>query len=327
MEYLPEYYGGNIQLAIDAAGEGGTVRFAPKTEYRFTEPLVQSHSCQKWIGGGRYSTSLVCTATEPTTAIRVAKGANPIWWTEFSGFNLFSSTTQSVGIDVGDARGVRFRDINIVGYSTGMLLRGREFIDVGSSCVITAHNPIEIAFNPNSYIGLDHSKIRATLISTGGPCVKADGYLSNSTFSGSWNSGTHGFYYKNTGDMCSHNICFRDLRTEQGEDAGAYSFVIDGSGAALVNAVKFDNVLLCPGRNGIDLAGVRVANLYDVFSPGTSNRALNVSGVDDLNLEGCYWNAGSTAFLDPALIKIFGGPVVPAGGPLPGTACYSTRLI
>jgi hypothetical protein len=86
-------------------------------------------------------------------------------------------------------------------------------------------------------------------------------------------------------------------------------------------------VLLDPARDGIILdTTIATITLTNVFAPGTANVCLYAgSGVQEMILTGCYWNASQTISIDAGLLPLYEGPVVPSGGPLAGTAIYSRR--
>lgn len=332
-----------IQAAIDAAGERSLLLFGAKT-YKITSTLNQTYSYQEWRGAGKGATFLSFEPTADDTAIAVGDGANSVWYTKFSGFQLYSpdTTFTKKGITLGDVRGfvaenffINGADAGVGGSdswgggtgSIGIEIKGREFIQIHESVTVVAEKPIVIGENPNSFIDFDHCRIDGALVADGYPVITVDGtniYMSNSTFSGSWAGGTYGFYFDcATATATSHNLKFHNVRLEQGQSGTAYNFYIDGGTNSLQN-LSFDNIYLDPSRNGFRLRGVLNAIISNTLYGSTTKVAVDADTTSNLTLINCYWQTGATASLvgvDP----IRKGPLVPAGAPLPMDAYYSNR--
>lgn len=333
-----------IQAAIDAAGTKGAVNFSPNCNYKFTQTLIFNHGQQTVTGGGKDVTTLTFVPSSNDIAMSIGDGANSLFYMKFAGFQLYSPDTTFIktGMYLNDIRGIEIEDVNINGAdigvggsnswgggggSIGIQIAGREFIHVHSSVTIVAEKPVVISKNPNSFIDFDHSFINAYLIADGFPNITVDGanlYLSNSSFSGAWVGGTYGFYFDaTTAAITSYNLKFDSIRTEQGQDAAAYSFYLDG-GANLMQAVSFNNIYSDPSRNGWRFRGVLSASISNSFYGSTTKVAVDAATTSNLTLVNDYWNTGATATLS-GLNIIRRGPVTPAGAPLPMDAFYSNR--
>lgn len=330
-----------IQAAIDAVDAigGGVVRFRAR-DYKFTSTLTISANYTTLQGEGSHATVLSFSPTANDTAIAIGDGVNVINQIRLSGFSLYSpdTTFTKIGIEASDVHvlvvdhltiygadsGVAGTDSWGGGSSIGVRTLGRDFLYLDDTVTIAAERPILISNNPNHTIDFDHCRVCAYLIADNNPCIEAeDGvFFSNSTFSGAWAGGTDGFKFVSTSGATSYHLCFRDIRTEQGQSTTDYSFNIDGFGA--IQSLSFHNIMLDPNRNGIKLRDILDCGMYGVTYVDTTKEALNVdSTVQWLEFHNCWWNAGSTATFS-GLNCIYKSQVFLSSGPLPGSAVYSS---
>jgi len=331
-----------IQAAVDAAGDRGKIIW-PKGTYLITKTINVPYSFHIWEGDGKGASIILYVPSEDGTAVAVGNGSSSVWYTSFSKLSLFSTdvTHTKIGFDLLDVRGCYFDQFSIGGAdsgiggtdsfgggsgSIGVRTRGREFILFSDSISIAAEKPIVISQNPNNFTDFDHSEIFGLLVADGYPCITVDDgvYLSNSSFGGSWNGGTHSFYFNSTtDDLASHSIKFKNLRSEQGQNASSYSIYI--SPVNNFQNLSLDNVQLDTTKKGIYLRKILNADLNSINYGSTSLEALNIDNTV-INIIGvnCFWNTGSTASVT-GLNTIFAGPSAVSGSPLPSVFYYANR--
>lgn len=340
-----------IQAAINAAiaGGGAIVRFGPKG-YKFTSTLNINGICVSLVGEGRFSTVLSFVPTiNNDIAIDVSNGANIVNWTRLAGFTLYSpdTTFTKTGVQATDVDFFEMDDICINGNVSGawgatggnantciaIRTRGRDFITIRDTVQVSAEKPMVISQNPNNFISFDHSEVHAYLGSSatvaGGACILIDDnvYLSNCTFTGALILGKgHGVFFNDTTGtaVVAQNVKFTDMRCEGADvTAGVNNYSISFAPRGC-HGLVIENVGLAINAKGIFLRKCTFASIENVIYPSTSLEGLNAdSTVNSLNLESTFWNVGSTANV-VGMNLIWKGPNSPAGGPLPGSALYST---
>lgn len=330
-----------IQAAITAAGANAKVLLGNRT-YKITSTLTITASNFALEGTSPGGSRLLFVPTADDVAIAIGNGASTVNYVQLRNFELWSTDTTytKTAIDVSDIHFFIMDGVTIGGSDTGVggtnswgggtgsigvHLHGRDFIKLLPTSTVAAEKPVVISTNPNYPIEFDHSECLAYLIADGYPCIRVDDgvYQSNSTYSGAWAGGTHGYYCSDTtSGTTSHGIKFQNIRVEQGQDATAYSIYFDGNGAC--NGFSIVNTYLDINKRGIYLRSIRFGSIRDVIYPDTVKEAFNIdSTVSELVIENCFWQAGSTATITGQNI-VSAGPDVPTGSPLPGTVHYST---
>jgi len=99
-----------------------------------------------------------------------------------------------------------------------------------------------------------------------------------------------------TSTAASFLLAFRDIRTEQGLDATAWSFDLEST-AQNIQEVLFENIRLDLNRNGIKLRGAQRITARNVtFAGGAGKVSWDVTFVPGtvLSLTNCFSQAGST---------------------------------
>lgn len=335
-----------IQAAVNQAGNNGTVTFRANCIYKITSEITVPYNYHYWVGGGAGSTQINISPTATIVGISFANGANSVDFTGISGIKFYCTENihQKTVISVADARTFTLTNVAVSGAgvgvsgasqcqssgaAVGLHTYGREFISTDVSSQIAAQLPVVIDKNPNSFLDFDHSEINSTLIADNNSVISAAAgiFMSNATFSGSWNGGASGFFWANTtSSVTSYNLRFVDIRSEQGQNSSAYTINIDGGSSNQINGISIENVNLDSARNGIRLRNTVFASISDTIYMGTTGIGLSINNtVGNLNLTNTFWNVGSTASIGAGINRIYAGPTVPATGPLPGTAYYSTR--
>lgn len=331
-----------IQAAIDHAASvgGGIIRFKARG-YFFNGALNISHGMIQLVGEGRYATVLSFNSGADGIAINISAGTSAVGWVRLQGFTLFSSDTThtKTGIEGRDLDHFEMDDVAINGNVSGMWgggtgsigvrLLGRDFINIRDTCEIAAQKPLVISVNPNASAGgisFDHSTCAAYLTASGFPNITVDTgvFLTNATFSGAWTLGTHGFFWDDSSSaIASYQVKFQNLRTEQGSSPSAYSIYFKPNPTAGCNGLTIENCHFDNLRSGIFIRSTSLAEIANCVFVSATLEALNVDIMQNLLLTNNYWATG-TANLGTGLFTIYKGPNSPLGGPLPGTAYYSS---
>jgi hypothetical protein len=190
-----------------------------------------------------------------------------------------------------------------------------------------ADKPLVIKPNTNQpQLCADHFHfIDLYLAATGNPCITVDPAVvfSNTTFDGfqAWVSGTYGFYAPlTTSPGRSYNLTIKNIRTEGGTSATAYSIYIDAAHGGMFG-LSFDNNTWDTARKGAYLRGCS-ASIRDTYFPAVSTtEALNMDSSNfSIRVDNCRWESASTQNIGTLLTKYSYNY---AGNSIPSNALYS----
>ena len=326
-----------INACAAAAGSNSVLVFPPGT-YNVSDGLLKlSASYQRWESQGAIF-SFNPTAHDLVALTIKDAAAGSIWITGIKGFRFTSadSTYRKTAIEVFDARlcvidGVVVNGTVVRGstnfwsggaYSTGLRVRGREFVRLLGNSYIAADLPIRLSKSENtSTVGVDHSTFNdSVLLGYQQPkvLIDSDCVVTNSGFDEiSMNLGRQGVLWLSTSNGTnSSNVWFRNFRSEQGENPADYIMDIQFTGTARLQGLAIANGNADITAAGIRLAGVQRAMVESWYHPGTGV-ALNLSAtVDGFEANNCFWQAASTATLTGQRM-IWGTTLIPNTAPLP----------
>jgi hypothetical protein len=271
------------------------------------------------VGQGQRATLIQYEPSANGTAIALRTGSAQMEQPCLRGFTLFSSdpTYTKVGIDIADASNAVVENIEVAGSvlagatlywsgadSIGIRTRGREF-GMFRNIYSVADRPFVIAQNPNKtglmVIDIDHYDFHNFyLIANGNPCVEIESgvNLTHVAFAGrqAWVKGTNGLRWVDTAASINSNFLrISGMRTEQGEDASAYSIHIEHNDA--LRFLGLDDFRLDPNRNGIYLRNVTDIEGYVGAYEGASGRtAIDIDAtVKRIGFRKVYWAPNSSA--------------------------------
>ena len=329
-------------VAAVAAGGSDCAIYFPTGTYKVTSQILISSDRVHIFGDGAYATTILFVPTANSTLFKF----------ERSGTTINQGSVRDLAIRSNDNVYVKYamHFIDISGYyvsnvvigggvavggagfwtdptysSYGIYIQGRDTTGF-NEITCFADKPIVVAPNPNGggiQISIDHFNFNNCYLgATYNPCVIfTTGVVATQvSFTGyqAWVLGEGGFYWVDaTTPGASNGLSFQNVRYENNRDQTTYFMHID-------SASGVQNVQVSGGQfgftNGFYLRGINQISLNSVFysEPGTSGVAMNANAtVFEVDLNGCYWAAASTATLTGLQVQHQEGSWT--SGPLPNT--------
>jgi hypothetical protein len=278
--------------------------------------LVVNHDFVHIRGQGGRSSIILFNPSDDGTALRVDKGGLVFQGSiKGVGFYSFDSNHKKIALDLVDTSGYIVEDIYIAGSigisggaettyfwtgngSIGIRCRGRELSTI-KNLYIAAESPLVIAKNPYWKIDNDHHHFMdCYFIANGKPNVTIESglWITELLFDGqqAWVLGTHGLYWNDTtSNITSTGVVIKNVRTEQGTDASAYSFYI--AHHLGIYGLSITNNYMDPGRKGIYLRGAVAPTLINT-TLAAATEGLNIdSTVRHMTISAAYWPQGTKA--------------------------------
>jgi hypothetical protein len=328
-----------------AAGGANCAIYLPRGTYKVTSEILVSHDRVHIYGDGLYATTIQFVPTANSVLFRFEK----------TGTTINQGSVRDLGIRSDDNTYVKYamKFVDISGYyvsnvvigggvavgnagfwtdptysSYGIWIEGRDSSGF-NEITCFADKPIVVAPNPNEgsppiQISIDHMNFHNLYLgSTYNPCIIfTPGVVATQvSFTGyqAWVLGEGGFYWVDaTTPGASNGLYFENVRYENNRDQTKYFMHI--AAASGVSGVQIKG-----GQTGYtNCFNLRYINNVTIDSffyaqPGTSGVALttNAADVNEINLKGCYWVAGSTAALNGMVVQHQEGSW--NSGPIPGT--------
>ena len=323
-----------IDALCHSTATNGTLLLGNAT-YRISTTLSIFRDRIHIRGEGKNVSLLQFEPTAGTTLLEFKHPTNPLYQLSLKGVGISSTETSvaKTAISLVDVREIVLNDIAIRGSGTngtwsggagsiGLKTAGRD-TSVYDDLTIYADRPIVLSPNTRSGVtdyDFDSNIFRDLyLVGSGSvhPIIEAlDAVsLTNLHFEGrqSWAFGSHGFYYVSTTHGVSpYNISIKNVRWEQSTSVTGHVIHIDASG---LHNLLMENVA-ASGRAAVadrDTQGFYFRNAKRVrmesciyvaartspeLSPPETLVALDVDHtVDELVLENCFFNSGSTLSL------------------------------
>ncbi len=327
-----------VNAAFVAFGAG--YYYFPKGTYKVASTLNIATAGIQIVGDGKGITNINFVPAGADTLFYFSAGAATINNCGISELTIQSSdvAVTKVGIDVSDAVNFDCSQITFTGGWTGassiaIRISGRQSIRVSNVFINDADLPVVIGINPNSAsLSFDHSSIEESeLVVTAGlnnaVITVTDGAgMTNASFRHiAIVRGGPGISMNNTLMAIAYNsIRIEDFRSEQGNDATAYSIDLRSSLAGIQNLCIVDG-LFDPNRKGIRLSLCQWPFVEAVAYGGVGeflNLAVNVTGF---TIRNSFRQAGSTITdlsLNPSAIGLITGANPPSNtfGTLTNTA-------
>jgi hypothetical protein len=315
--------------AIDAIFPAGS--YVSTATYTLSTAGVVTNS-----GGGP-------TMTYELVGIQLSAGATELAVCGVARMSFYTSggnTQKKVALDIVDCDEASVRDIYVDptwtgSTSEGIRLRGRQSTIV-DNIRSWADTPIHIATDPNvsSPVNCDHLHISNTyLVPTrglGNACLLIDSgvIVSNLTIDGdnAWIVDKYGLYWNDTTTAAtSNNVVLKNIRCEQMQDATGWGIYIGRTGAANLQNLLLENVMLAIGQNGVLIQNTLNATIQNcAFQANTAGQVhLDIStgvsdfaGIDNIYQANATFNLGTMGL-------VFGVPRRLSAQGIPSTAFYS----
>lgn len=283
------------------------------------------------------------TMTYELVGIQLSAGTHELAVCGVHRLSFYSSggnVQKKIALDIVDCDEPSVRDIYVDptwagSNSEGIRVRGRQSTII-DNIRSWADIPIHIAADPNvsSPVNCDHLHISNTyLVPTpglGNACLLIDSgvVVSNLLIDGdnAWIVDKYGLYWNDTSTaQTSNNVVIKNVRCEQMQDATGYGIYIGRTGAANLQNLLLENVMLPLGQNGVlvqNTLNVTIKNCP--FQANTSGQChLDVStGVSDLLLLNNLVQINATVNLG-TMVQQFAAPKRLSGQNMPSTAHYA----
>lgn len=268
-------------------------------------------------------------------------GTGPLSYVGVSELRMVSTNAQRcTALRTKDVAEPRFENLLIgpwtggsvggTGGSTGWEIRGREAYKA-DTVHIDADRPIRIMQNDQAAgKGLDHSWLMnmRLIVSSGltNPNIEIeDGLQINNLVldNHSWNKGGDGLrWVDSTSTALSRGITLRNVRSEQGTDANAWTVLIDKTdGSLLTNLVISDSVLGL-SRQGIKLRNVKRLRCKSV-TYGGSGAGLDMDDAESFQHEAFAVATTATVATGNLVQQMSGGRMFSANSPIQETGWWA----
>lgn len=325
-----------INLAIVACKLSHRALYFPAGTYLVTSALTAIAGQLMVFGDGRQSSTILFRPTANAACFTFSNGASQVLncFMRDLGIKSDDTTHVKVAIDLYDLTTCGFSNIYIYGTgesigpasgitwhdstnaSIGIRTHGRDSTNL-KGLEIIADYPIYVAANPNAAAALcedfDHWHLEDLyLLSARHYLITvADGLgASNLTIDGyqAWVGGTGGFFLNDTRvspTTSTHNLMFKNIRTEQCLDANGYFVNATFVSTSAPGSITFDNDFIGSASQGVTITkGGRVTFKDSTMAQATGKNALVFTpyAIDSVvNIQNTFWQPSSVITLTDML--------------------------